>query len=267
MSVRRLAPVLIGVIGLGCGLASGADTSDDRIVFSADGSTLSGTHGGGGASLGWLHNFDADTLVGIAAEYQELSAAHWSFASANGSQSFGPENQRYSVYAEAHEGAGDDGPHPFHYRIETLGLDAFYFRQFTAQLEDKQINVESTHGNLPKVGLSYLWSPRLQTSVTYSYSLSGNLGTRLPGIRIDAYGHDVTYTAGAAYGPAAAAVLGIDLTIPVRRLKEAYLGVARPFRSLHSDLTLTADYQDLSGTKRVIVTLACVFHVGTSPAR
>jgi hypothetical protein len=267
MSPRRLAPLLIAATGLGCGIATGADTSGDRIVVSADGSTLSGTNGGGGGSLGWLHNFDADTLIGVAAEHQELSSAHWSIASVNGSLTFGPQNQRYSAYVEAHEGAGDDGPHPFHYRIEAAGLSGFYFRQLTVLLEDKQIDVESTYGNLPKVGLSYLWSPHLQTSITYSYSVSGNLGTRLPGIRIDAYGPTLNYIAGAAYGPAAAAVLGIDLTIPVRQLKEAYVGLTKPLPHLRSDLALIADYQDLSGTKRVTITLNYVVHVGAGPAR
>jgi len=41
-----------------------AATDDDRIAVSADGATLTGTRGGGGGSLGWLHNFDADSLAG-----------------------------------------------------------------------------------------------------------------------------------------------------------------------------------------------------------
>ena len=60
-------------------------TSDDRIAVSADGTTLTGTDGGGGASLGWLHNFDTSTLAGIAIEHQGLSDAHWTFGSVNGS--------------------------------------------------------------------------------------------------------------------------------------------------------------------------------------
>jgi len=43
-----------------------APVSDDRIVLSVNGSTLPGTNGGGGGSAGWLHNFDANTLAGIA---------------------------------------------------------------------------------------------------------------------------------------------------------------------------------------------------------
>lgn len=267
MKPRRVATIMVAAALLGCGAAAGADATDDRIALSADGSTLSHTDGGGGGSVAWLHNFDADTLFGVAVEHQGLSAAHWTFGSVNGALTFGPESQRYSAYAEAHEGAGDDGPHPFHYSIEAVGLSGSYFRRLTATLEDKRIDVESTHGNLPKVGISYLWNAHLQTSVSYSYSVSGNLGTRLPGIRVDAYGPNINYLAGAAYGPASAAVLGIDLTVPVRRLKEAYAGLSKPLPHLRSAIQLIADYQDLSGSKRTTITLNYIVHVGAGAAR
>jgi hypothetical protein len=267
MRPRRLA--LVGIVAplLGCGVASGADATDDRIALSADGSTLSHTDGGGGGSVAWLHNFDPSMLVGVAAEHQELSAARWTFGSVNGALTFGPEGQPYSAYAEAHEGAGDDGPHPFHYSIEAVGLSGSYYHRLTALLEDKRIDVESTHGNLPKIGLSYLWNPHLQTSVSYSYSISGNLGTRLPAIRLDAFGPNFNYLAGAAYGPASAAVLGIDLTVPVRRLKEGYVGMSKPLPHLRSEIMLIADYQDLSGSKRTTITLNYIVHVGASSGR
>ena len=244
--------------------APAADTSDDRIAVSADGSTLTGTDGGWGASLGWLHNFDANTLAGVAVEHQTLSVAHWTFGSLNGALTVGPDGQRYTVYGDVHEGDGDDGPHSFHYGIEALGVVGTYFRQLSVQVEDKQIDVESTHGNLPKLGLSYLWNPHLLTSVSYAYSVDGNLGTRLTSVRIDTYGPNVNFLAGAAYGPAAAAVLGIDLTIPARRLKEGYVGAAKPLPHLRSEVTLVADYQDLSGSKRATLTLNYVFHVGAA---
>lgn len=267
MSVYRHLVLLIAASSLGCRAVRAADTSDDRIALSADGSTLSHTNGGGGGSLAWLHNFDPNALFGVAVEHQQLSVANWTFGSVNGAFTFGPDGQRYSAYGEAHEGAGDDGPHPFHYSIEALGLIGSYFKRLTVQVEDRQIDVETTHGNLPKVGVSYLWSPHLQTSVSYSYSVSGNLGTRLPGFRIDAYGANFSYLAGAAYGPASAAVLGLDFTVPVHRLKEAYVGLSKPLPHPHSEITLIADYQDLSGSTRYIVTLNYIVHVGAGTAR
>jgi hypothetical protein len=62
MRPRRLALVVIVAPLLGSGVASRADTTDDRIALSADGSTLSHTDGGGGGSVAWLHNFDPNTL-------------------------------------------------------------------------------------------------------------------------------------------------------------------------------------------------------------
>ena len=101
-------------------------TSDDRIVVSADGTTLTGTNGGAGASLGWLHNFDASNIAGIAVEHQGLSDAQWTFASLNGSTAIGPADQRYTFSGEAHEGAGHDGVRAFHYRIEAVDVAGTY---------------------------------------------------------------------------------------------------------------------------------------------
>lgn len=249
------------------GSAAADGAGDDRIALSADGSTLSRTNGGVGGSLAWLHNFDADKLLGVAGEHQQLGVARWNFGSVNGAWVFGPEGQRYAASAEAHEGTGNDGPRHFRYSIEAVGLSGTYFKQLTALVEDRQIRVESTRGNLPKVQLAYLWNAHLQTSVSYSRSVSGNLGTRLGAARLDVYGPSLNYLAGVAYGPASAAVLGLGITVPVRRLKEGYVGIDKPLPGLRSDLSLIADYQDLSGSRRATLTLNYIFHVGSSQPR
>lgn len=274
----RIAPLAIAVAVTGVlapGAAPGADStaiapaSDDRIVLSADGETLTGTNGGGGGSVGWLHNFDADTLAGIAAEHQTLFTSHWTFGSVNGAITRGAGDTRYSVYGDAHEGAGDDGPHAFHYSIEAVGVIGTFYRRLSVQLEDKRIDVETIHGNLPKVGLSYLWDPHLLTSLSYMYSLNGNLGTRLTGARIDKYGSSVNLLAGAAFGQASPVILGtvgseLVVLAPGHRLKEGYVGIDKLFPHLRSDLSLVADYQDLSGSKRATLTLTYIFHLGNN---
>jgi len=250
-----------------------SSTADDRIAVGADGSTLTGTNGGTGESLGWLHNFDAASLAGVAVEHQVLSTAHWTFGSVNGSLTRGPDDQRYSVYAEAHEGAGDDGPRSFRYAIESVGMFGTYFHRWSAQLEDREINVDNVHGNLPKAGISYLWGPHVLTSASYSYSVSGNLGTRLAAARIDEYNTTVNLLAGVAFGQASPVVIGIvanQLVVlsPGHTLKEGYVGMSKPLPHLRSEITFVADYQDLSGSKRATLTLSYIFHVGhTGTAR
>jgi len=263
MRYGRLATILLLTCPLApCAAFGESSTADDRIAVSADGSTLTGTNGGGGASVGWLHNFDADTLAGVAAEHQVLSVSHWTFGSLNGSVTLGQGDERYSIYGEVHEGAGDDGPHAFKYSIEAVGVIGTFFHRLSTQLEDKQIDVETTHGNLPKLGLSYLWGPHLLTSVSYSYSVNGNLGTRLTSARIDAYGSSVNFLAGTAFGQASPSILGFGFVLPPRHLKEGYAGLSKPLPRLRSEVTLVADYQDLSGSKRTTVTLNYIFHVG-----
>jgi hypothetical protein len=215
-------------------------------VLIGNGSTLTGTTGGGGGSLGWLHNLDSDTLVGLAVEHQVLSVSHWTFGSLTGSLTRGPGNQRYTFYGEAHEGAGDDGGNPFKYRVEALGVTGTYFHRLSATLEGRRIDVENTHGNLPKVGLSYLWNSHVQTTLGYQYSFGGNLGTRLTSGRIDLYGR-VNVLGGFAVGQAAPSVLGIALTLPPHDLTEGYVGLTKSIPQWRSDFAVIVDYQRLSG--------------------
>jgi hypothetical protein len=265
-----LATLLLGILVQSSALADGA-TSDDRIVVSADGSTLTGTNGGGGGSLGWLHGFEPGTLAGIAVEHQVLADSQWTFGSLNASKGLGSENQRYNVYAEVHEGGGVDDSHSFRYEIEAAGVFGTFDHKLSAQLEDKRVDVESTHGNLPKAGLAYLWGPHLLTTASYQYSVSGNLGTRIETVRLDLYAAKMTFFAGAALGPASPAILGIatnavnkgpQVLAPAKELHEEYLGLTKPFARWHSELTVAADYLDLSGIDRASLTLTYIFHIG-----
>jgi hypothetical protein len=241
-----------------------SSTAEDRIVVSADGTTLTGTNGGGGASLGYLHNFDPSTIVGVAAEHQVLSDAQWTFGSLNGSATIGPENQRYSFYGEAHEGSGRDAGKDFDYKIEALGVIGTFDHKLSAQIEDRRIDVETTHGNLPKVSLAYLWGPHLMTTAAYQYSVSGNLGTRLPSVRIDSYWATINVFGGASWGPTSPVVFNLPtgLVSQVRQLKEGYIGVSKPFPKIRGELTAVADYLDLAGIKKATLTVSYIFHVG-----
>jgi hypothetical protein len=243
-----------------------SSTADDRISISADGATLTGTNGGGGGALGWLHNFDAGTLVGVAAEHQALANAQWTFGSINGSLTRGPDNQRYSFYGEVHEGAGDDGLRAFHYAIETAGVYGTYFHALSLQLEDRRIDVETTHGNLPKAGVAYLWNPHWLTSASYSYSTNGDLGTRLTALRVDHYGAAINLLAGVSFGQASPVVFGnvASIVSPARQLKEGYVGFSMPVPQWRGQFILVGDYQDISGSKHAIVTLTYIFHVGAT---
>jgi hypothetical protein len=227
--------------------AASASTSSDRIAFSGNGSSLTGTNGGAGASLGWLHNFDPDTLLGVAAEHEVLSVSQWTFGSVSGAITRGPGDQRYTIYGEAHEGAGDDAGKAFKYRVEGLGLVGTYLHRLSVTVEDKQFNVESTRGNLPKVGLSYLWNMHVQTALSYQYSFGGNLGTRLTAGRIDLYEPVVNFLGGFAVGQASPSVLGFGVNLPPHDLSEGYVGLAKSLPQWRSDLTLIMDYQHLSG--------------------
>ena len=245
----------------GAGAAHADDTgSDDRLLFSASGATLSVASGGGGGSAGWLHNFNADNLAGAAVEYDTLANAHWTFGSLNAATTSGPAGARLSLYGEIHEGAGDIGSRSFDYANEAVGLIRTIGPHFSLLLEDRQIDIDTSRGNLPKLGATVIWGPRLQTAVAFQHSVSGNLGTNLGSIRIDGYGKPLNWLVGAAYGQGAPAVFNLQTGLiepNSGRLKEAFLGASKQLA--RSELTVVVDYLDLSGTRRTTLTVNYIF--------
>lgn len=264
-STTRTITAMLGLLAP-CAAALASSTSSDRISLTGNGSTLTGTNGGEGGSIGWLHNFDANTLLTLGAEHQRLGVAHWSFGSVTGAVSSDLGNGRYTFSGEAHEGAGEDGPHSLEYRIEALQVTGTYFHRLSVQLEARRIDVETLHGNLPQITLSYLWTPKWSTSFARSDSAGGNLGTQLNTVRIDHYGQSVHLLAGGSYGRASPIIIALGIVSPGHILREGYLGAARTF-ARRTEITLTGDYLNLSGSKRATLTLSFMFHLGSLEAR
>jgi hypothetical protein len=267
--------ILLAAIGLApmCTLHAAPSTVDDRILLGLQGESLTNTSGGGGGSIGWLHNFSADALAGVGVEHQALANSHWTFGSLNGAYTMGQPGQRYTVYGELHEGGGNSGDRSLQYHIEAIGLVGTYFNHLSVSLEDRQFYVDTVSGNLPKLGVSYLWNPHLQTTVSYSYSVGSNLGTRLFAGKIDLFEPGVNWLAGFSIGQATAAVLtpgtvieGQPTSIPGLRVKEGYVGATVPLPSWRSEISLILDYQKLYSpfvdSKRFQGNLNYVFHIG-----
>ncbi len=238
-----------------------ASTVEDRLLFSADGATLSGGSGGGGASALWSRTFAPQDVFGAGAEYQQIANAHWTNAVLSGSLGLGAGTPATSLYGEAHEGGGDIGTHGFDYSVVTLGLLFAPAPWLTAQLEERRIDVDTSHGNLPKLGLSLRVAQPLLLSASYADTAGGNLGTRLASLRLDYSGTALTALAGAANGRAAPAVLNLlgQIVQPSPKLMELFAGVGRSFG--RADWQLLADYQDIESFKRTTITLLCTVHL------
>ena len=238
-----------------------APAAEDRLTFTADGATLSGGSGGGGASALWAHTFAPADVLGAGAEYQQIANSHWTNAVLSGSLRLGSGTPVSALYAEAHEGAGDIGTHGFDYSVVTVGLLYGAAPWLTAQLEERRIDVDTSHGNLPKLGLSFRVAKPLFLSASYADTAGGNLGTRLASVRLDYSATALTALAGAANGHAAPAVLNLlgQIVQPAPKLVEYFAGVGHSFG--HADWLLIADYQDIESFKRTTITLVCTVHL------
>jgi hypothetical protein len=129
------------------------------------------------------------------------------------------------------------------------------------QLEDRRVDIDTSHGNLPKIGFSYAWTPQFHSSLGYAQSAGGNLGTKIGSVRIDYFGARTSFLAGVAAGKAAPAVLNLETgTIaPGPSLKEAFAGFSAPYG--RTNLQLVIDYVKLAATERVTLTLTCTLPV------
>ncbi len=273
---------LPALMALGPVTARAADppsSSSDRLALSANGSTLSdpggSLGGGGGGALGWLHNFTPDALLGIGGEYQTIAASHWAFGSLSGALSGGDEDARWTLGAEAHLGKGNSGTtgppearmsHPFDYAVEAINVTETIDKAVSIQLETRQFDVDTTHGNLPKAVVAYLPGPHWMLGVSYAHSVGGNLDTVLSSGRIDHYSSVVNTFAGVAAGHAAPAVANIIngqiLLGPAPKYKEGYVGFSKSFH--RTEWTITGDYLKIGSVLRWTATLACIVHLGRS---
>jgi hypothetical protein len=238
-------------------------SADDRLLLSADHMSLTNTDGGGGGSVNWLRNVGAASVIGLGGEYQSLAGSHWAFGNLTGS--WGIPSEQLNVYGETHLGGGNTGEHHFSYVIVAAGVIKTFARKFSVQLEDRQLNIDVSHGNLPKLGVTLLASPQWLTALAWQKSVSGNLGTDLGSLRVDHYGHSFNVLFGGAGGHASPAVLDVHtgLVLPGQTLREGFLGVSKRFT--RTELQLLGDYQNLSGSERITVTLTCTVHLQAPP--
>ncbi|HYX74374.1 MAG TPA: hypothetical protein VE819_06800 [Steroidobacteraceae bacterium] len=259
------APVALAVLSLGRPLIASA-APEDKLVFSANGMSLTGDHGGGGGAATWLRLFDTGSLIGLGAEYQQIYNSHWTNGTFNGALKLGQGTIKTSLYAEAHVGSGATGGEPFDYRNLAGGFISALTPWLSVQLEERYIDIQPSHGNLPKLGLSFLLARKVLASVSYAQSFGGNLGTKLGTARLDYAGTAITWLIGGAYGPVAPRVLNlIGQTVgPPKTLKEGFVGAGKSFG--RADWQLIGDYQDLEGFKRTTITLNCTVHLGKRSA-
>jgi hypothetical protein len=248
-------------------IANAQDLSgkDDRFAIALAGHTLTNTDGGWNASAMWLHNFSTDTILGVGAESQTLyGAARWTFGKLTFNHGFGESQDRTNLYFDVFEGSGHDDLHNYRYSIVDVGLYQSFGRQFTLQFEDKQINVDTAKGNLPKLAMQYLWAPWLSTSVGYAHSVSGTLDTRLALARIDGYTKTVNVFAGLANGQAAPIVSGLPPGTPVPGFieHEYYVGIGRDFS--RADTKAILDYVRIGNSNHWTLTFSAILHKRTA---
>jgi hypothetical protein len=234
-----------------------ASSIEDRLLLSADGAWLTGGSGGGGATALWSHTFAPQEAINAGAEYEQVANSHWTNGILSGSFGVGSGTPAATIYFDAHVGAGDLAQSGFHYSVITAGLLEPATEWLTLQLEERRIDVDTSHGNLPKLGLSFRVAKPLLVSVSFADTAGGNLGTRLTTVRADYTSAALNALAGVAHGQAAPAVLNLlgQIVQPAPTLNEVFAGLGTSIG--RSAWQLVADYTDLSGFKRTTVTLSC----------
>lgn len=238
----------------------------DKLTLTGNGSNLTDVgvdEDGYGGSLNYLHYVTPDVLFGVGGEHQSIAESSWTFGSLRGAWGRGEPSSRFTVVGEFHYGDGDDDGRNFNYQVGVLGLSQSFGSRFSVQLEGRQIDIDTTHGNLPKLGLTYLWTPRLSTNISYADSVGGNLGTKLTTARLDHYGQHVNFLIGGAVGEADPSVvnLPVGVSLPVQDLTQGFIGIGKTFS--WGEVQLLGDYLELETSEKVTVTLSFTTYLGS----
>ena len=230
----------------------------DRLTLTANGSTLSAASGGRGASVGWLRSLRSEAMIGLGVQHQSIADAHWTFASVNGVLTrTTAAGRNISFSGEIHRGSGQDTGRAFDYAVTAAGVTGAVTDRLSLRFESREIDIDRTEGNLPKLGLSYLWNARFLTDLAYARSVSGNLGTELVSTRTDYFGDRFRLLFGAAFGEAAPSVVNLQpgLALPDgSSFRQFFVGVSKPLE--RGELLAVADHLQLAGTERTTLTIS-----------
>ena len=230
----------------------------DRLTLTFNGSTLSTASGGRGASVGWLRSLRSKATIGLGVQHQTIADARWTFASVNGAVTRTSDAGRNVTFqAEMHRGSGVDTGRSFDYAVTAVGVTGELTDRLSLRFESREIDIDRTEGNLPKLGLSFAWNPRFSTDVAYARSVSGNLGTELVSTRTDYFGDRIRLLFGAAFGEAAPSVVNLQpgLAVPDgTSFRQFFGGIAKPLR--RGELLAVADTLELGASERTTLTLA-----------
>jgi hypothetical protein len=237
----------------------------DRLTLSANGSQLKDVgvdEDGAGGSLNYLHYVTPNFLFGAGGEHQTIAESKWSFGSLRASYGRGEPAKRFNIFGEIHYGEGDESGRDFDYQVGVLGISQAITNRFSVQLESRQIDIDTSHGNLPKLSLTYLWSKQLVTSVSYADTVGGNLGTDLTSTRLDYYGQHFNFLLGGAIGTADPSVVNLlpGFRLPPQDLTQGFAGVGKAFS--WGEILLLGDYLEVANSEKVTLTLNFTAYLG-----
>jgi outer membrane receptor protein involved in Fe transport len=269
---RTMALLAFSLIGV-CSVPDSAPAAEidarppNRLTLTASRSRQDEVDDGGIFSLNYLHYLTPVALFGLGAEHQYIEDATLTFGSARAAWGRGEPGSKTTLFGETHYGNGDDDGRDFGYSIYVLGVSQALSPQFFVELEARYLDIDTTNGRLPKLGISYLWTPRLLTYISYAKSFGGNLGTELTSGRINYYGSLLSLKAGASTGHANPAVLVLQpgVTLPAQQSKQAYVGIGKAFK--RGEVELLADYLETGPTEKMTLTLSFTAYLGARVPR
>lgn len=268
----RLSPALLCLSSLAAATSAAAAEIDarppDKLTLSGNRSTFIDTDDdGGGGSLSYLHYVTPDVIVGGGADHTFVEDSKLTYGSLRAAYGRGEPARRFNILGEIYYGEGDDVGRKFDYAVAVLGISQAFTNKFSVQLEARQFDIDETDGNLPKLGLTYVWSPRLVTNVSYAHSIGGNLGTELTSARLDYYGKAANFLMGGSTGRANPSVLVLQpgVVLPASYSTQGFIGIGKTFK--RGEILLLGDYLEVSGAEKVTVTLSFTAYMGSRGPR
>lgn len=228
-------------------LVSTADTMFLNLEFSS----LSSASGGGRVAVDWLRAAEGglDYLAGIS--YARLADNDWAVGHFG---AFSRIGDHLSWRGDLHLGTGNRADRSFDYQMVEAGLTwEIVDQRLYLDIEDRYLDIDTTHGNLLELGVTFLPRPRYASKLAYIRSTGGNTESDFVSGRLDIFAGRHRFLGGFAVGrtrPEAVATFGGDAA----ELEQVFVGMAVPISG--PELTVVLDLLRLDEVERATLTLS-----------
>ena len=218
----------------------------DTLVANAERTDIAAGPQGGTGSIEWVHTSSRNAFnAGLISS--SIGETSWTYGRAGAMRR---PFERTTVQGQADVGVGHERQRKYGYRA-AQGSIAYELvdNRLALEFQDRYIDVDSSSGNIVKLGLTVLPVRPLSVAAALHASTNGNVDARSASLKVEAHFGGRAVIGGMSAGRSQPVLLGLSANAAVAQtLREAFGGVTVPVKRVR--VTLLVDSLELGPTRR-----------------